>query len=296
MFVWGPGRWYAKIAEIPAGFVELPLRLPEVDGSIRETNHAVAINWPWDLLNWLHKKNHLLSWASNTPNSDRVYVENTRYWGALAGEESVQKLNLQDPGVTFPIFWHTDGVRVYKQQKCWIYSYSSALKKGPSLSSKLMMLLAREPLIWKPFTHDRIGEVVGWVQTVLQSGKFPATDFNGDPWPEGSAEAERANELIAGGYMFAFSGFKGDWEARVIVHKLQRGYNHNNICEHCPASRLDTAFNYRNFALDAPYLDVLFTHDQFMIMTPPEKQSSWQTVPGWTKDRNLEETSASGIF
>ncbi|CAE7348426.1 MDN1, partial [Symbiodinium pilosum] len=138
-------------------------------------------------------------------------------------------------------------------------------------------------------------EIVGWVQGVLQSGRFPATDFNGDPWPEGSAEAGRANELIAAGYMFAFSGFKGDWEARVVVHKLQRSYNHNNICEHCPATKLDTAFNYRNFALDAPYLDVRFTHAQFMMMTPPQLQSSWQTVPGWTKDRNLEAETAGGI-
>ena len=285
-----PIRWYSKITKIPRGFVELPLRIPEMDGSIVNKNQAVAITWPWDLLNWLHKENHLLSWACNTPNSNRLFRENTLYWETLASEESVKNLKLQDPGRTIPIFWHTDGVRVYKQQKCWIYSYSSALKKGPSLSSKLMMLLVRETLIWKPFTHDRIGEIVGWVQGVLQSGRFPATDFNGDPWPEGSAEAGRANELIAAGYMFAFSGFKGDWEARVVVHKLQRSYNHNNICEHCPATKLDTAFNYRNFALDAPYLDVRFTHAQFMMMTPPQLQSSWQTVPGWTKDRNLEDS------
>ncbi|CAE7256487.1 unnamed protein product [Symbiodinium pilosum] len=267
--------------------------MAEEDGSLKETNHSIAIAWPWDLLSWLHRKNHLLQWASNTPQADIVIAENRRYWRALGNEESVQNLNLQNPEMTFPIFWHTDGVRVYKQQKCWIYSYSCANKKGPSLSSKLMMLLVREPLIWKPFTHDRIGELVGWIQRVLQTGRFPATDFNGDPWPAGSAEAGRANNLIAGGYMFAFSGFKGDWEARVVVHKLQRSYNHNNICEHCPASKLDTAFNYRNFALDAAYLDVCFTHAQFMIMTPEHLRSSWQSVPGWTKDRNLEETCAS---
>ena len=291
--IWIPIRWYSKIAQIPPGFVELPLRMAEEDGSLKETNHSIAIAWPWDLLSWLHRKNHLLQWASNTPQADIVIAENRRYWRALGNEESVQNLNLQNPEMTFPIFWHTDGVRVYKQQKCWIYSYSCANKKGPSLSSKLMMLLVREPLIWKPFTHDRIGELVGWIQRVLQTGRFPATDFNGDPWPAGSAEAGRANNLIAGGYMFAFSGFKGDWEARVVVHKLQRSYNHNNICEHCPASKLDTAFNYRNFALDAAYLDVCFTHAQFMIMTPEHLRSSWQSVPGWTKDRNLEETCAS---
>ena len=284
-------RWYATIADIPAGFVELPIRLPQPDGSVTETVHPTAVTWPWDLLNWLYRSGNLLKWAANDAEPEEVYQQNTQYWGMLAGERSVQKLGLQDPGLTFPIYWHTDGVRVYKQQKCWIYSYSTALKKGPSLSSKLMLLLVREPLLWKPHTHDRIGEVIGWIQTVLQSGRFPDTDFSGQAWPPGSLEASRANQLYAGGYMCAFSAFKGGWEARVQVHKLQRSYNHNNICEHCAASKLDNEYNYRNFSLSAPYLTAQFTHAQYLQMTPPEFRSSWENVPGWTKDRNLEEPS-----
>ncbi|OLQ02355.1 hypothetical protein AK812_SmicGene14792 [Symbiodinium microadriaticum] len=146
-----------------------------------------------------------------------------------------------------------------------------------------MLLLVRETLMLKGKTHDRIGEVVGWIQRVLQTGKFPNTNIDGKAWAAGSIEASRANRDFAGGYKFAFSAFKGDWEARVQIHKLQRSYLHNNICEHCPACKTDNAFNYRNFAPDAPYTQVCFTHAQYLLMNPPELHSSWVNVPGWTK-------------
>ena len=266
--------------------MELPLRVPQPDGGIKKTVKSTAINWPWDMLNWLHVHDKLFSWASN--NTDKVSQEAKEYWDRLSGEESVQMLQLEEPERTLPVYWHADGVRVYKQQKCWIYSFGCALKKGPSLSSKLFMLLVRENLVWKPFTHDRIAELIGWIQGVLQRGVFPEHDFEGNAWPRGSPEAEKANRPFAGGYKLAFSGFKGDWEARVLLHKLPRSYNHNYICEHCPASKLSGAFNYRNFAPDAPYLQAQFTHNQYLLMTPPELRSSWTHVPGWTKDRNLE--------
>ncbi|CAE7199337.1 pif1 [Symbiodinium natans] len=207
--------------------------------------------WPWDALNWLYRTDKLFSWASN--DTDRVHEECDAYWRKLAKES--MDVKGPDARMTFPLNWHADGVRVYKQQKCWVYSYSCALKKGPSLSSKLMLLLVREPLLRKPDTHDAIGKVIGWIQRVLQTGLFPPTDFMGSAWPPDSLEAARANLPFAGGYKCAFSAFKGDWEARAVIHKLQRSYNHNNICEHCPASKLDNGFNYRDFSLNAPYLD-----------------------------------------
>ena len=207
----------------------------------------------------------------------------------LASEESVQMLQLEEPQKTIPIFWHTDGVRVFKQQKNWIYSYASALKKGSSLQSKLLLLLVRETLVWKPFTHDRIAEVIAWVQRVLQTGKYPDADFTGAPWEEGSLQAKVAGSVFAGGWRCAFSGCKGDWEAKVYIHKLQRSYRHDNICEHCLATKKDGVFYYKDFSPNAAYLSLQFTHAQFMIMTPAEQQSKWQHVPGWTKDRNLED-------
>ena len=186
--------------------------------------------------------------------------------------------------------WHGDGVRVYKQQKCWIYSFSSALRKGPSLQSKLLFLVVREACTWKPFTHDCIGAIVGWVQRALQSGRYPEFDFNGQQWPARSRERALAGQQFANGWKLAFSAWKGDWEAKVYIHKLAMSYNHNALCEHCPASKLDVdGFFYKDFSPRAGYMSLQYTHAQFMLLTPVSQQSSWTCVPGWTKDRNLEE-------
>jgi hypothetical protein len=31
------------------------------------------------------------------------------------------------------------------------------------------------------------------------------------------------------------------------------------------------------------------SHEEFLVLNPPHKQSAWGAVAGWTKDRNLEE-------
>ena len=138
---------------------------------------AAAVTWPWDVLHWLHSKGKLFQWACNDSEPCKLHEQNITYWGTLSEEESVLNLDLPRPATTIPLFWHADGVRIFKQQKAWVYSYSSALKKGASLSSKLMLLLFREAYVWKPFTHDRIAEVIGWMQSVLQTGNFRRRTF-----------------------------------------------------------------------------------------------------------------------
>mgnify|MGYP001826343938 CR=1 FL=1 len=190
--------------------------------------------------------------------------------------------------LTVPISWHTDGVRIFKQQKAWIYSFSSALKKGPSLESKLLFLVIRDSLLVKHDSHDAVATIIAWVHRALAEGRFPAADASGQPWAANTREAQQAGSLFASGRCFAFSSFRGDWEARVACHKLQRTYNHNNICERCLATK-SAQFNYRDFQEHASYLNVQFTHRDYLLMTPPHLQSCWQHVPGWRLDRNLED-------
>ena len=187
-----------------------------------------------------------------------------------------------------------DGVKVYRTQKAWIYSFSSALSKGPVLESKIVLAILRESTNAKPLTHDRMGHIVGWMCECLQSGVFPVADMDGCPWPRGSKAAERAGQDIAPGWKLAFSGFKSDLEARIFVHKFPRNYMANHICEHCPAGR--KICHFQDFRDEAPFMECQFTHQQYQIMTPPAKQSSWLSVAGWTKDRNLEDCASLESF
>lgn len=144
----------------------------------------------------------------------------------------------------------------------------------------------RENRIIKEKSHDAVGRLMGYVTDTLMSGCFPMVGPDGSPFTAGSKEAERAGEEFAGGWTAAFAAFKGDWEARVIIHKSKRGYNTKWICDHCLASR-DPNFTFGDFRMTARCLNHRFTHEEYMILQG-DKQSTWRFVKGWTKDRNLE--------
>ena len=210
------------------------------------------------------------------------------YWEKLAHLPCYHDLNLREPENTVPISWHCDGVKVYKTQKCWVYSFASCIRKGPSLESKMMFMLFRENEHVKGKTHDSVARLIAYSMRVMMTGLFPAKDCDGNPWPEGSPQARRSNTPFAGEWKFAFSTFKADLEARVACHKLVRNYASNSICEHCLASKLDNGFQYGDFSDRAAYLECMFTHEQFVLLNPPDKQSVWLDVPGWHKDRNVD--------
>ena len=185
-----------------------------------------------------------------------------------------------------PLYYHTDGVKIYKNQKAWIYSLASATRKGTSIKTKFVFVLFRDSMVVKDATHDAVGKLVAYISETLRTGRYPMVDPNNHPWPAGSTQAAKAGKMFCGGWTMAFAGFKGDWEARVIVHKLSRSYRSKFICEHCMAS-YNEQFTFCDFRLTASCLNLRFSHDDYLIMNSREKLSSWVAVKGWTKDRNL---------
>lgn len=221
--------------------------------------------------------------------SDRV----EDYWGHCSHLDFYKRLELKNDQLrtTIPLFFHADGVKIYKAQKAWIYSLSSACRKGHSLSTKLVVIVVRENRVIKEQSHDAIGKIMAYIERTLSTGCFPTHSMEGEEFTPGTIEFERAGRAYAGGWCGAFAGFKGDWEARVIVHKSKRTYNANYICDHCMASRLPQ-FTFGDLRMSANCLKHRFTHEQYMIMQG-DKQSTWRFVKGWTKDRNLEDPYTS---
>lgn len=197
-----------------------------------------AVLWPWDLLHWLHSSGKFEQWVSDDPSKAAQKV--AQYWQHCRHLEFFNELGLEQTefGHTVPIFWHTDGVRIYRAQKAWVYSYSSACRKGDtSLETKLVYTLIHESSIRKNATHDKVARHIGYIMDVLATGCFPSCDEEGRAFEEGSHLAMRAGSRIAGNWTFRFAGFKADWEARVVCHKFERNYAANLICDQCPASR-----------------------------------------------------------
>lgn len=71
---------------------------------------------------------------------------------------------------TVPLFVHADGVKIYKAQKAWVYSISSACRKGASMKTKLVILVVRENKVIKEKTHDAIGVLMGYIMNTLMTG------------------------------------------------------------------------------------------------------------------------------
>lgn len=248
-----------------------------------------AIIWPWDFFHYLWTSGQFRAWVSDDPL--QAPNRNREYWEHCEGLEFFNRLGLHPRKYEscVPMFFHTDGVKIYKNQKAWVYSISSANRKGPSMSTKLAFILVREAMVVKGKTHDSIGRLVAYIVETLMTGCFPTHDHLGNEFQHGSISARRAGSPFAGNFSMAFAAFKGDWEARVIVHKLTRNYRSTYICEHCMAS-YKPEFTFADFSPNANSQSIRFTHEQFLQLNPQNDQSAWTLVKGWTKDRNLEET------
>ena len=272
-------RWCRQHCELQPDTIRIALK---------DASHWTGILWPWDILNWLWRHDKLASWMHDPVEEGPFRVQ--EYWQKLEHMDFYRALKLENPNNTIPISWHCDGVKVYKTQKVWVYSFTSCIRKGPSVSSKLLFLIVRENELVKDKTHDSIARLIGYVMQNLMTGKFPERGPDGKPWPRGSLAEQRSGQQIAGSWRFAFSTFKADLEARVACHKLVRNYASNSICEHCLASKLDNGYSYGDFTDEAGYFGTMLSHNDFLLLNPAGKQSAWLCVPGWQKDRNVDAT------
>ena len=281
-------RWCRQVCTVQVGKTAIPLKVSTKSGDEVDVEACpTSILWPWDILHWMWKKGTFFGWVADEQNTASARCED--YWNHCTHLDFYARLQLEanQHRTTVPVFFHADGVRIYKAQKAWIYSFSSACRKGPSTKTKIVLLVIRENRVIKDKTHDAIGKLMGYITSTMQSGQFPDRQPDGSPFAEGSLEASRIGTFFCGGWTLAFAAFKGDWEARVVIHKHKRFYNSTWICEHCMASR-DPRFTFGDFRMSAQCLQHRFTHEEYMILQG-DRQSSWRCVKGWTKDRNLED-------
>lgn len=283
-----PDRWCQDQCSVHPDEVQIPLKVVSGEGDeIEVENCTTAILWPWDFFSWMWETGTFLQWVSDEAQAASNRTE--EYWLQSSHLDFFKRLDLPRDQLrhTVPLCFHADGVRIYKAQKAWIYSVSSACRKGGSLKTKLVLIIIRESRLIKERTHDAVGALIGYITATLQSGAFPTLDPAGHPFPPDSTQAKRAGKPFANGWRGAFCSFKGDWEARALLHKSRRSYNSTWICDHCLASRVPE-FSFGDLRMTASCHNLRFTHEQYMILQGA-KQSSWKCVKGWTKDRNLDD-------
>ena len=256
------------------------------DGRVVVERKPLPVLFPWDALNLLDKQGRLENFISHGRNaSERVAL----YWEKSSHLDFAQDLDLSCPGLTVPLSFHVDGVKIYRNQKMFVYSFSSAVCKGPTLDSKIVFAVVREAEAVKPDTLDDLAYFIGYCLEFLAEGIYPTRDEFGNSFPAGTMEASRAGKPFTGRkWRAVFASFRADWEAKAQVHRYIRHYSARNICEHCFAAT-DGPLAYGDFSPDAPWRDTYMTHDQFVSLNPPDRQTAWLTIPGWRKERNCED-------
>ena len=160
--------------------MEIPLKVTNQHGDeIEVMDCSTSILWPWDFLAWMWEAGVFLQWVSDDPlaASDRT----VEYWSHCTHLDFFQRLDIQPDqfGTTIPLYFHADGVKIYKAQKAWVYSVSSACRKGASLKTKLVIIILRESRTIKEKSHDAIGNLMGYITKTLMSGCFPGLSQTG---------------------------------------------------------------------------------------------------------------------
>ena len=206
-----PFRWCEDACSLTPGETEIPLNVTNSEGDEVPMNYPVSCIWPWDILAWLWNQGHFLQWVCDE--KEKASEKVLEYWQHCsdAGLEFFERLELPESqwSTCVPLFFHTDGVKIYRNQKAWIYSYSSGCRKGLSTETKLVFLLLREAMIIKDQSHDQVGALVGYVCRTLMTGRYPHTNEHGASFPKGSQEEKRAGSFFAGGVVFGICCVQG---------------------------------------------------------------------------------------
>ena len=119
-----------------------------------------------------------------------------------------------------PLALHGDGVPISGVGKSWsrsvdAWSWTSILSKGTTLKTNFLIFLMHWQLVLKNADmncYDKFSKVLAWSLYWLFVGKWPARDWENQPWPEGSQAGNLANAPLAGGFYGVLWLVKGDLE------------------------------------------------------------------------------------
>ena len=137
----------------------------------------------------------------------KINMNDTRIAGHSGLPRDTEVLKLCIPG------WvHGDAAEYHDRDSLMTWSWGSilALEKASLMSSFLFAAwpkLATSSTTWEPLM-----QVFVWSLLALAEGKWPSRNFDGNPWPPGSADADKAGKPLADGWRFVVLALLGDQE------------------------------------------------------------------------------------
>lgn len=130
-----------------------------------------------------------------------------------------------------------------------VWAWQSLLGKGSTLDlCKFIGSFFQRCLSQCPCheTDVAIQKNIGRCFAAVWAGRWPAVDHNGDPYPAGSDEANRAREPLAGGYFAILWLDKGDLDYKSYFALLPRESS-GSPCGLCQGNREDGPLSWNDF-------------------------------------------------
>ena len=169
---------------------------------------------------------------------------------------------------TIPVYVHFDGVTAYKasggNSEYFCISWSSAVCTGSSVHCKhLLTFLPSFRLIdtTDAWSLGALAKLVIHCMHTLETGAYPTETVDGV-----KIVSDDPPKTYFDGWRLCWAGFKHDWKAKVMIHRLKGlHYGANSVCECDLASALPGPFNFTAVSPGSMWERTLFTvadHEQ----------------------------------
>jgi hypothetical protein len=151
------------------------------------------------------------------------------FWEGAAAEPWVQQhpaLQREEPANCIPYALHGDDAQFSNNSNLLVLQWSSMLVHTHTWAQKLLFTVVADD---QTITEDGrnltlavFEKVLAWSAKVLLTGTWPGEDFLGHAWPAGSRQERLAGTRLAGPYVLAFGGTKGDLKWHKVLPCVRR--------------------------------------------------------------------------
>lgn len=174
-----------------------------------------------------------------------------------------------------PVCLYGDDAPVNKVESLTIITWSSLLGQKSAWDTRLLICVLPKKWHIKHVTLAPIWKVIAWSLQVMRTGTWPATDWQGRPWPPGSFRADRAGtplvQLEGIPWNATLAQIRTDWSFQSdhfgVPHWVSA-----RVCYRCEAGQHHPT-PYYDFRENAAWCNRLLSHDAFMASVDASKNA-----------------------
>lgn len=221
---------------------------------------ASSIILPHDLFSWLYE--HALDNFNSRMGVDGL----AQFWESLAqsvrGRELVSgNQHLQsDLSKVVPIVLHADAGPFSRRLSVKLVQWSSVTGCGAANRKQFLACS------WIPKIHtgpNQAWKVLLWSFEQLAIGRHPDTDWNGNPFMNGSRQSLLAGKPLAAGFKGVCIFVKGDMEFYARDLRLMDYSANRRCCFSCPADR-NAEVPMMHFSSTAAWRSMVFSNEEYL--------------------------------